>query len=116
MSTAVLVPASYVTVAATGVALDVGRSVMFVPVIDDASIGSLNVTLTVVLSGTFVAAFAGTTLLTVGAITSAVINAQVFAAVSGLPAASRAPVVIVAVYDVPLARGAAGVNVAVVPL
>src|SRR5688500_7124926 len=85
---------------------------MFTFVIVVTSIGSLHVTRTVVLVGTPVARFAGCTLETCGGTTSIVVNVHVFAAPIGLPEASRAPVVTVAVYDVPPVSGADGVNVA----
>jgi hypothetical protein len=78
-----------------------------------ASIGTLNVAVTVVLSATLTAPFAGTVETTVGG--GAVVKVHTKFAASGTPAGSFAPVVIVAVNRVLLARTAVGVNVAVTP-
>jgi hypothetical protein len=78
-----------------------------------ASIGTLNVAETVVLTATPVAPFAGTVETTVGG--AAVVNVHTKLAASGTPAGSFAPVVMVAVNKVLLARTAVGVNIAVVP-
>jgi hypothetical protein len=78
-----------------------------------ASIGTLNVAVTVVLSATPTAPFKGTVETTVGG--GAVVKVHTKLAVSGAPVGSFAPVVIVAVNKVLLARMAAGVNVAVLP-
>ena len=74
---------------------------------------SLNVAETRVLTGTTVAPFAGTVETTVGG--AAVVKVHTKLADNGTPAGSFAPVVIVAVKRVLLARTAVGVNVAVVP-
>jgi hypothetical protein len=74
---------------------------------------SLNVAETRVFTGTAVALLAGTVEITVGG--AAVVNVHTKLAASGAPAGSFAPVVIVAVNTVLLARITAGVNVAVVP-
>jgi hypothetical protein len=77
---------------------------------------SLNVAEMVVVTTTPVAPFAGTVETTVGgAAVAAVVNVHTKLAASGTPAGSFAPVVIVAVNTVLLARIAAGVKVAVVP-
>ena len=76
--------------------------------------GPLNVAETIVLTGTAVARFAGTVETTVGG--GAVVNVHTKLAASAAPAGSFAPVVIVAVYKVLLARTSVGVNVAVDPL
>ena len=78
-----------------------------------ASIGTLNVALTVVLSDTPTAPFDGTVEITVGG--GAVVKLHTKLAASGAPVGSFAPVVIVAVNKVLLARTAAGGNVAMVP-
>jgi hypothetical protein len=70
-------------------------------------------------SATPVAAFAGNVADTIGGVVSgaaAVVNCQLKLAASALPAASFAAAVMVAVYCVLPARGADGVNVAVLPL
>jgi hypothetical protein len=82
-------------------------------VIVAASIGTLNVAVTVVLSATPTARFAGTVETTVGG--GAVVKVHTKLAASGAPVGSFAPVVIVAVIKVPEGRTAAGVNVAVLP-
>jgi hypothetical protein len=74
---------------------------------------SLNVAETRVLTGTAVAPFTGTVETTVGG--GAVVNVHTKLAASGTPEGSFAPVVIVAVNMVLLARTAVGVNVAVLP-
>ena len=76
-------------------------------------IASLNIAETGVLTGTAVAPLGGTVEITVGA--AAVVNVQTKLAASAAPVGSFAPVVIVAVNTVLLARTAAGVKVAVVP-
>jgi hypothetical protein len=75
---------------------------------------SLNVAEIVVFTATPVAPFTGTVESTVGA--AAVVNVHTKLAASEVPAGSFAPVVIVAVNKMPLARIADGVNVAVVPV
>jgi hypothetical protein len=75
---------------------------------------SLNRADTTVLTATAVAPFTGTVEITVAA--GAVVNVQTTLAANGAPAESFAPVVIVAVYEVLVARTAVGVNVAVVPV
>jgi hypothetical protein len=74
---------------------------------------SLNVAETVVLTATPVAPLTGTVEITVGA--AAVVKAQTKLAASPAPAGFFAPVVIVAVNKVLVARTVVGVNVAVVP-
>jgi hypothetical protein len=74
---------------------------------------SLNVAETRVLTGTDAAPLAGTVEITVGG--AAVVKVHTKLAASGTPAGSFAPVVMVAVNKVLLARTAVGVNVAVVP-
>jgi len=76
-------------------------------------IASLNVAETRVLTGTAVAPFAGTVETTVGG--GAVAKVHTKLAASGAPVESFAPVEIVAVNKVLLARTAVGVNVAVIP-
>ena len=88
-------------------------SVKVVAFIVVASIGTLNVAVTVVPWPTPTAPFAGTVETTVGG--GAVVKVHTKLAASGVPAGSFAPVVIVAVYKVLLARTPLGVNVAVVP-
>jgi hypothetical protein len=78
-----------------------------------ASIGTLNVAVTVVLLATPTAPFNGVVETTVGG--GAVVKVHTKLAARGAPAGSLAPVVIVAVNKVLLASTAAGVNVAVVP-
>jgi hypothetical protein len=75
---------------------------------------SLNVAEMNVLTVTAVAPLVGTMETTVGGV--AVVNVHTKFAVSEVPGGSFAPVVIVAVNKVLLARSAAGVNVAVVPV
>jgi hypothetical protein len=82
-------------------------------------IASENVADTEEFSATPAAAFAGEVTETVGGVVSgatAVVKVHAELAPSALPAASCAPVVIVAVYWVLPLRGADGVNVAVLPL
>ena len=74
---------------------------------------SLNVAEMVVLTATAVAPFIGTAETTLGG--GAVVKVHTTLAASGVPAGFFAPVVIVAVNNVLLARIAVGVNVAVVP-
>jgi len=74
---------------------------------------SLNVAETRVLTGTAAAALAGTIETTEGG--AAVVNVHTKLAASGAPVGFFAPLVIVAVYKVEVASGAASVNVAVVP-
>ena len=88
-------------------------SVKVVTLIVVASIGTLNVALTVVLSATLTAPFAGAVETTVGG--GAVVKVHTKLADNGTPVGSLAPVAIVAVNRVLLARTAVGVNVAVVP-
>jgi hypothetical protein len=77
---------------------------------------SLNVAEMVALTATAVAPFTGTVETTVGGVAvAAVVNAHTKLAASGTPAGSFAPVVIVAVNTVLLARTAVGVNLAVLP-
>ena len=78
-----------------------------------ASIGTLNVAEIAVLMATLVAPFTGTVEMTAGG--GAVVNVHTKLAVSGAPAGSFAPVVMVAVNTVLLARTVVGVNVAVLP-
>jgi hypothetical protein len=84
-----------------------------VVVIVDAFIRVLKVTAMFWLSGTVVAPLAGTVAVTAGG--GSVVNVDTKLAASGTPAGSFAPVVMVAVNNVLLARTAAGVNVAVFP-
>src|SRR5580704_13065494 len=81
----------------------------------DASIASLNVAEIRVFTATPVAPLAGTVEITVGGGVFVAVNVQTTLAARPAPVRSLAPVVIVAVYRVPLVRFAAGVNVAVVP-
>jgi hypothetical protein len=74
---------------------------------------SLNVAEMVVLTATAVAPFTGTVETTVGG--AAVVKVHTKLAASGAPAGSFAPVVIVAVNTVLLARTVVGVKVAVEP-
>ena len=83
-------------------------------VIDAGAISFENVAVTATLSATPVALFAGLVALTTGA-TWTVLKLQVKSFASGPPNSPWAPVVIVAVYVVPNASGAFGLNVAVVP-
>src|ERR1700682_3488547 len=79
----------------------------------DAFIGALNVAETRVLTGTAAAPFTGTVETTVGGAAVAKVHTKL--AASAAPVLSFAPVVIVAVYTVEVARSAASVNVAVLP-
>ena len=84
-----------------------------VVLIVEASIGTLNVAERTTPSATATAPFSGTVERTVGG--GAVVNVHTKLAARGAPVVSCAPVVIVAVNKVLLARMAAGVNVAVLP-
>jgi hypothetical protein len=77
------------------------------------SMASLNMAEIAVLTATAVAPLAGIVETTVGG--TAVVKFHTKLAASAAPVGSLAPVVIVAVYEVPVARMAVGVNVAVVP-
>jgi hypothetical protein len=88
--------------------------VKVVPLIVAAFMASLNVAEIVVFTATPVAPFTGTVETTVGA--AAVVNVHTKLAASEAPVGSFAPVVIMAVNKVLLARIADGVNVAVVPV
>ena len=82
------------------------------------SIASLNVAARFLPSRTSVAPFAGTVKVTIGAVVSGVapvVKVHTWSLASGLPARSRAPVVIVAVYRVLGARATVGLKVAVTP-
>jgi hypothetical protein len=76
-------------------------------------IASLNMAETAVLTATEVAPLTGTVEITVGG--GAVVKVHTKLAASAAPVGSFAPVVIVAIYRVLVARTAVGVNVAVVP-
>jgi hypothetical protein len=78
-----------------------------------AFMASLNVAVTNVFTATPAAPFTGTVETTVGG--GAVVKVHTRLAASGAPAGSFAPVVIVAVNMVLLARTNVGVNVAVLP-
>src|SRR5687767_5840026 len=94
------------------------RRVIVVVLIVEASIASLNVARTFSLTDTPVAASAGAVELTVGGVVSAgvpVVKVHTTSLGSALPARSRAPVVILAVYVVLGARFAEGAKVAVLP-
>jgi hypothetical protein len=81
-----------------------------------AFIASLNVAEIVVLTGTAEAPLAGAVETTVGgAAVAAVVNVHTKLAARAAPVGSFAPVVIVAVNKVLLARTVIGVNVAVLP-
>src|SRR3990172_6808668 len=87
-------------------------------VIEERSMASLNVALTLVLTNTPDAPAAGLTKLTVGSATSdvvPVVKVQTWLATRALPARSWTVVVIVAVYAVVDASGAVGANIAVRP-
>src|ERR1700687_104580 len=99
-------------VPATGVAPGPGN-VKVVPLMVAAFMTSLNVAEMVVLTATPVAPFAGTVETTVGG--AGVVKVHTKLVASGAPVGSFAPVVIVAVNKVLLARTAVGVNVAVLP-
>jgi hypothetical protein len=77
------------------------------------SIGTLNVAEIAVLMATLLAPFTGTVERTVGG--GAVVKVQTKLAASEAPAGSFAPVVMVAVNRVLLARTVVGANVAVFP-
>ena len=100
------------TTPATGVAPGPVR-VNVAPLIVAGFMTSLNVAEMVVLTATAVAPFVGTVETTVGG--AAVVKVHTKLAASGAPVGSFAPVVIVAVNKVLLARTTVGVNVAVVP-
>jgi len=106
-----VVPA-YVTAPATGVAPG-PVTVKVVPLMVAAFMTSLNVVEIAVLTATAAAPFAGTVEMTLGG--GAVVKVHTKLAASAAPAGSFAPVVMVAVNTVLLARIAAGVNVPVVP-
>jgi hypothetical protein len=76
-------------------------------------IGSLNVAEIAALTATAVALLAGIVEVRVGG--TAVVKVHTKLAASAAPVGSFAPVVIVAVYKMPVARRADGVNVAVLP-
>ena len=106
-----VVPAK-VTAPATGVApgpVNVNVAALIVA----GFIASLNVAETVVLTATPVAPFIGIVEMTVGG--GAVVKVHTKLAASAAPVGSFAPVVIVAMYRVLVARMVVGVNVAVVP-
>ena len=100
------------TVPATGVAPGPVR-VNVAPLIVAGFMAPLNVAEMVELTATAVAPFVGTVETTVGG--AAVVKVHTKLAASGAPVGSFAPVVIVAVNKVLLARTTVGVNVAVVP-
>ena len=103
------------TVPATGVAPG-PVTVKVPPLMVAAFMTSLNVAETRVFAGTAVAPLAGTVETTVGgAAAAAVVNVHTKLAANGAPAGSFAPVVIVAVYKVLLARTTVGAKVAVLP-
>lgn len=106
-----VVPA-YVTVPNTGVApgpVKVNVDALIVA----GFIASLNVAEIAVMTATAVAPLAGIVETTVGG--TAVVKVHAKLAASAAPVGSLAPVVIVAVNKVPVARTADGVNVAVLP-
>jgi len=88
-------------------------TVKVVPVIVAESMAPLKVAETGVFTATAVARFAGTVEMTVGG--AAVVKVHTKLAAKEMPALSFAPVVIVALYKVLLARTTDGVNVAVDP-
>ena len=100
------------TVPATGVAPGPVK-VNVAAVIVAPSMASLNVEDIAVLTATAVVPLAGIVETTVGG--TAVVKVHTKLAASAAPVGSFAAVVIVAVYKVPVARGADGVNVAVFP-
>ena len=100
------------TVPATGV-VPGPVSVKVAGLIVAGSIGTLNVAEIDVLMATLVAPFTGTVETTAGG--GAVVKVQTKLAASAAPPGSLAPVVIVAVNPVLLARTVAGVKVAVLP-
>jgi hypothetical protein len=104
---------AYVTAPVTGVAPGPVRVNVIAPIVA-GFIASLNVAETRVFTGTTVAAFAGTVETTVGG--GAVVKVHTKFVTSGAPVRSFAPVVIVAVYKVLLARTPVGANVAVTPV
>jgi hypothetical protein len=106
-----VVPAK-MTVPPTGVAPGPTK-VKVVELMVAAFMASLNVAEIVVLMGTAVDPLTGTVEMTVGG--KAVVKVHTKLAASGTPLGSFAPVVIVAVNKVPVARIVVGVNVAVVP-
>ena len=106
-----VVPAK-MTVPPTGVAPGPTK-VKVVELMVAAFMASLNVAEIVVLMGTAVDPLTGTVEMTVGG--KAVVKVHTKLATSGTPLGSFAPVVIVAVNKVPVARIVVGVNVAVVP-
>src|SRR5947209_17519247 len=81
--------------------------------IEAAFMGLLNVTVTFVIRGTPVAPGAGDRAITVGA--TSVEKLQTMFVPSALPTASVTVPATVAVYTVPVASGAVGVSVAMVP-
>ena len=102
----------------TGVPVPVTERVNVEPFSVALFIGSENVTITALLSATLVAPLAGNRDTTVGGVASGgvvVVNSQLKLLANALPATSRAPVVIVAVYCVLPSSAALGVNVAVLP-
>ena len=103
------------TVPATGVAPGPVR-VNVAPLIVAGFMAPLNVAEMVELTATAVAPFAGTVETTVGgAAVVAVVKVHTKLAASGAPSGSFAPVVIVAVNTVLLARTTIGAKVAVLP-
>ena len=84
-----------------------------VPVMVTGFMGTVKVAEMGVLTATAIAPFAGMVEATVGG--GAVVKVQTKFAASGAPVGSFAPVVIVVVNKVLLARTTVGVNVAVVP-
>src|SRR5215207_4420221 len=99
------------TLAATGVVLPLGTRVKVAELTLAGSIGSEKVATTLTPTATPVVASAGSTFATSGAVVSAaaaIVKDQLLAAASGLPAASLAPVLTVAVYVVFVARSASG--------
>ena len=100
------------TTPATGVAPGPVK-VNVAPLIVAEFMASLNVAETIVFTGTAVAPLAGIVEITVGG--AAVVKVHTKFAASGAPVGSFAPVAIVAVNKVLLARTVVGVNVAVVP-
>src|ERR1044071_7214095 len=115
----VAVTPAYVTVPITGVVPCCKVKVMVVVV--KGSIASLKVAAIFWLTGTPVAAIAGTVKLTIGAVVSraaSVVKLQIKSLapeVSALPARSLAPGLILAVYKVLGARLTSGMKVAVKP-
>jgi hypothetical protein len=101
---------AYVTAPVTGVAPGPVRVNVIAPIVA-GFMASLNVAETRVFTGTAVAPFAGTVETTVGG--GAVVKVHTKFVTSGAPVRSFAPVVMVAVYKVLLARTPVGANVAV---